>query len=152
MLAVVRIGGTVDLRRGVRDTLMMLKLDAPMNCVLVPAAPEYKGMLEKVKNHVTYGEVDKQTLVEVLRKRLRTPGNERVAEASLKSITDHSSHEELADALLSGKVRLSQFKKLHPVLRLTPPSKGFKSTKSQYPEGDLGYRGNTINELLDRMI
>ena len=78
MLAVVRIGGTVDLRRGVRDTLMMLKLDAPMNCVLVPAAPEYKGMLEKVKNHVTYGEVDKQTLVEVLRKRLRTPGNERV--------------------------------------------------------------------------
>lgn len=152
MLAVVRISGKSDLERDVKDTLKMLHLDDPNNCVLVPNKPDYLGMVEKIKDHVTYGEVDKQTLAEVLRKRLRMSNNERVNENSLKSVTGHSSHEELADALLTGKAKLSHYKKLHNVLRLTPPSKGFKSTKSHYPEGDLGYRGDAINNLLERMI
>jgi len=152
MLTVVRISGKAGLKRDIKDTLKMLRLDALHNCVLLPDTPDYKGMVEKVKYHVTYGEIDKQTLVEVLRKRLRSSNNERITETSLKNITGHNSHEELADNLLSGKVRLSNFKKLQPTLRLTPPSKGFKSIKSHYPEGDLGYRGNAINGLLKRMI
>ncbi len=152
MLAVVRIGGKAGLERDVKDTLKMLKLDAIHNCVLLPDTPDYKGMVEKVRDHITYGEIDKQTFVEMLRNRLRTSNNEKIIETSLKTLTGYNSHEELVDALLSGKVRLSNFKKLQPVLRLTPPSKGFKSTKSHYPEGDLGYRGNAINSLLERMI
>ncbi|MBI1979062.1 MAG: 50S ribosomal protein L30 [Candidatus Aenigmarchaeota archaeon] len=152
MLAVVRIGGHAGLERDVKDTLKMLKLDAIHDCVLVPNTPDYKGMVEKVRNHVTYGEIDKQTLAEILRKRLKSTNNERILDDSLKSISGHNSCDELADDLLSGKVRLSQFKKLQPVLRLSSPSKGFKSTKSHYPEGDLGYRKNTINRLLERMI
>ena len=148
----IRIRGEAGLDRDVKDTLKMLRLDAPHDCVLLPDTSDYKGMVEKVRSHITYGEVDKQTLVEVLRKRLRSSANERIAETSLKKITGHNSHEELTDDLLSGKVRLSNFKKLQPVLRLTSPSKGFKSTKSHYPEGDLGYRGNEINRLLERMI
>lgn len=152
MLAVIRISGKAGLDRDVKDTLKMLRLDAPHNCVILPDTSDYKGMIEKVRNNVTYGEADKQTLVEVLRKRLRSSNNERITEDSLKTISGHNSHEELADALLEGKVRLSNFKKLQPVLRLAPPSKGFKSIKSHYPEGDLGYRGNAINSLLERMI
>lgn len=152
MLAVVRISGRVDLERDVKDTLKMLRLDALNNCTLLPETPDYRGMAEKVRDYVTYGEIDKQTLIEMLRNRLRSSANEKVPEASLKNISGHNSHEELADALLSGNVRLSNFKKLHPVFRLTPPSKGFKSTKSHYPEGDLGYRENAINSLLKRMI
>lgn len=152
MLAVIRISGRAGLERDVKDTLRMLRLDAPHNCVLVPDTPDYKGMVEKIKDYITYGDVDKQTLVEILRKRLRTSNNESINEALLKTATGHNSHDELADALLLGKVRLSNFKKLQHVLRLTSPSKGFKSTKSHYPEGDLGYRGNAINSLLKRMI
>lgn len=152
MFAVIRISGKAGLERDVKDTLKMLRLDAPHNCVILPKTPDYTGMIEKVKDYVTYGEVDKQTLLQVLRKRLRSPNNEKVTENALKDITGHNSHEELADALLQGKVRLSNFKQLQPVLRLTSPSKGFKSTKSHYPEGDLGYRGNAINGLLERMI
>jgi large subunit ribosomal protein L30 len=152
MLAVIRIRGEAGLQRAVRDTLKMLKLDSIHNCIILPNTPDYKGMVEKVRDHVTYGEVDKQTLVEVLEKRLRSTSDERVPEDSLKEMSGHNSHEELADALLSGSVRLSNFKKIQPVLRLTSPSKGFKATKSHYPEGDLGYRGNEINSLLKRMI
>ena len=34
---------------------------------------------------------------------------------------------------------------------LKPPKGGFKSLKQMYPKGDLGYRGEKINELIKRM-
>ena len=41
---------------------------------------------------------------------------------------------------------------IKPVFRLSPPSGGFNAVKEYYPKGDLGYRGEKINELLKRMI
>ena len=41
---------------------------------------------------------------------------------------------------------------IKPVFRLSPPSKGYKSIRSDYPKGDLGNRGEAINELLKRMV
>jgi large subunit ribosomal protein L30 len=61
-------------------------------------------------------------------------------------------YEELADALLAGKVRLKDLKELEPNFRLTPPSKGFKNVKEKWPAGNLGYMQKEINELLKRMI
>lgn len=43
-------------------------------------------------------------------------------------------------------------KDLKIVFRLTPPSKGHRPIKSPYPKGACGYRGEKINELLERMI
>ncbi len=38
------------------------------------------------------------------------------------------------------------------IVPLKPPKGGFKSLKQMYPKGDLGYRGDTINQLIKRMI
>lgn len=152
MFAVVRIRGTPGLPKKVRDTLKMLRLKAPNNCVIVPENESYKGMLKVVKDACTWGEIEKDTLVELLRKRLRLKGNKRLDEKVLKEITGFNTFEEFADALLEGKVRIKDFERLSPVFRLTPPSKGYKSVKEHYPRGDLGYRGKAINELLERMI
>lgn len=38
------------------------------------------------------------------------------------------------------------------IFRLSPPSGGYKSTKIHFPKGDLGFRGEKINELLEKMI
>ena len=152
MYAVVRIRGRVGVRKEVEDTLRMLRLKRVNNCVLVPENPSFKGMLEKAKDYITWGEINKETLVALLRKRLRLKGDKRVDEKILKEVTDFNSFEEFADALLEGKIRLKDFEKLNPVFRLTPPSKGFKSVKQHWPKGDLGYRGEAINELLERMI
>jgi large subunit ribosomal protein L30 len=151
MFAVVRLRGTPGLSRKVRDTLQMLRLKAVNNCVLVPETPDYKGMLEVVKHTITWGEIDKETLVELLKKRLRLKGSKKFTEEDLKRITGYG-FEELAEALLAGKVKIKDFPQLQPVFRLTPPSKGLKSVKEFYPKGDLGYRGKAINELLKRMI
>jgi large subunit ribosomal protein L30 len=130
----------------------MLRLDAVNNCVIIPETPDYKGMLNVAKDTCTWGEIGKETLIKMLKKRLRLKGNKRIDEKTLKEITKFDSFEGLADALIEGKVKLKDFKQLQPIFRLTPPSKGFKSVKEHYPKGDLGYRGKEINELLERMI
>ena len=152
MFAVIRIRGLVGMKREIEDTLKMLRLNAVNNCVIFPEAAEYKGMLKKVKDWITWGEIEKETLVAMLKKRLRLIGNKRVEEKVLKEITDFDKFDNFADELLAGRIKLRDFEKLQPVFRLTPPSKGFKSIREPYPKGDLGYRGKEINELLERMI
>lgn len=152
MFAIIRIRGLVGMKREIEDTLKMLRLNAVNNCVIVSEAAEYKGMLKKVKDWITWGEIEKETLVAMLKKRLRLIGNKRVEEKVLKEITDFDKFENFADELLAGRIKLKDFEKLQPVFRLTPPSKGFKSIREPYPKGDLGYRGKEINELLERMI
>lgn len=38
------------------------------------------------------------------------------------------------------------------VFHLHSPRKGLKSAKKRYPKGDLGYRGDEINKLIERML
>ena len=152
MFAVIRLRGSAGIRREIKDTLEMLRLKHVNNCIILPERNDYKGMIDKVKDYVTYGEINKEILVEMLKKRLRLLGNRRIDEKILKQITKLDSFEKLADALIAGKVELKNFKEINPIFKLTPPSKGLKSIKQHYPEGDLGYRGEKINELIERMI
>lgn len=151
MFAVIRLRGSAGISRNKKDTLKMLRLKAINNCVIIPEGIDYKGMLEKVKDSATWGEIEKNTLAAMLKKRLRTKTNERIGEKDLKSITGYE-YEKFADVLLEGKIKLKDFEKLEPVFRLTPASKGLKSVKEHYPKGDLGYRGKEINGLIERMI
>lgn len=152
MFAVIRIKGKVEVRRQVEDTLQMLRIKYINNCVIVPENENYKGMLNKAKDFITWGEINKETLVKMLRKRLRAEGDKKVDEKILKEAMGFDSFEKFADELIAGKIKLGNFEKIKPVFRLTPPSKGFKSTKDAYPRGDLGYRKQEINELIERMI
>lgn len=151
MFAVIRIRGIAGTSKNVEDTLKMLRLNAVNNCVIIPETIDYKGMVERGKDSVTWGEIDKNTLIDMLKKRLRSKTNEKIGEENLKSVVGYD-YESFAAALLEGKVKLKDLEKVQPVFRLTPPSKGLKSVKLHYPKGDLGYRGNEINELLGRMI
>ncbi|MGC9059277.1 MAG: 50S ribosomal protein L30 [Candidatus Aenigmatarchaeota archaeon] len=154
MYAVIRIRGTVGVPKRIEDTLKLLRLKTLYSCNIVPENDSYRGMLEKVKDFVTYGEIERETLIHLLKKRLRMKGkgNKKVSEEDLKKVTNFNSFEEFADALLQGKVKLKDFEAFHPYFRLRPPSKGLKSIKEHWPKGDLGYRGKEINELLKRMI
>lgn len=151
MFAIIRIRGSAGKKKELGDTLKMLRMDTGNSCVIVPETADYKGVIEKLKDIITWGEIDKKTLTDMLKKRLRLKGNKRLNEENLKSITGQN-YESFADSLLEGKVRLKDFDQLQPVFKLTPPSKGFKSVLEHYPRGDLGYRGKEINKLVERMI
>ncbi|MFH8080656.1 MAG: 50S ribosomal protein L30 [Candidatus Aenigmatarchaeota archaeon] len=151
MYAAIRIRGSVRTRKEINDTLKMLRLKKNNHCVVIPETPQYKGMLIKSKDYITFGEIEEDVLAELLKKRGEIEGG-RLTEEKLKEITGFDSFEEFAKALIQGKVKLKDFKKIKPIFRLNPPRKGFKSKKLPFPKGDLGYRGKDINELLKRMM
>lgn len=71
MYAVIRIRGTAKIRKEVKDTLKFLRLNKPNHCVLVEENGVYKGMVKKVKDYITWGEVDDKTKKLLIEKRGR---------------------------------------------------------------------------------
>lgn len=151
MFAVVRLKGVVDTDKKTERALQLLRLKTPNSCVVVPDTPSYRGMLQRVKDYVTYGDISLETLVEMLKKRGRLVGSRRLNDKTVKE-TGHDAIESLAKSVFENKLHLNDVPQLKPVFKLTPPAHGFKSTKLAYPKGDLGYRGDKINELIKRMI
>lgn len=157
LLAIIRLRGRVDVPPDVDYTLKLLRLHRKFSAALYPdSLPGIQGMLRKVQGWVTWGEVSKEVLVELLRKRGRVPGNEPLTDEYVREkLGLRGGIEELAEKLLSGELQLHRLEHLiKPVFRLHPPKGGFKkSTKRMYgDEGELGYRGSDINKLLKRMI
>ncbi len=155
--AIIRIRGRVDVPPDVKYTLALLRLHRKFHCVLYPSTlPGIEGMLHKVKDWVTWGEIDRETLIELLKKRGRVPGNKPLTDDYVKTVLKiPGGIEELANKILNGEVMLHRIEdKIKPVFRLHPPRGGFKgSTKKPYGDGgELGYRGPAINELIKRML
>ena len=152
LYAVIRLRGSVKVRKEISDTMSMLKLHRVNHCVILPKTKEFEGMLRKVKDYVTYGEINKETLVMLLNNRGRLIGNKKLDHKTLKKITNFDTFEDFANALLKRKVKIKDFSQIKPVFRLNPPKHGLKSIKQHYPKGDIGYRGKKINDLLMKMI
>lgn len=152
-LAVVRIRGSVDVRSEVGETLRMLSLTRPNHCVLVDDDNFRKGMLQKAKEMVTWGEIKPETLENLLEKRGRLLGGDNLTDEVVKEKTSYDTIGEYAEAICENRSSLSAIKDLKEVFRLRPPKKGFKHVKRAVSEGGAyGYRGEGINELLSRMI
>ncbi|MEM4699398.1 MAG: 50S ribosomal protein L30 [Candidatus Nezhaarchaeales archaeon] len=153
LIAVVRLRGTVGVPGDVESTLKMLRLHKTNHATLIEDTPSYRGMLSKVAGYVTYGEIDKETLALLLRKRGRLRGERPLTDEYVKKL-GFNGLDDLAEALLEGRVRLEDIPGLKPVFRLHPPSGGFKRSLKKLigADGELGYRGPKINELLRRMM
>jgi large subunit ribosomal protein L30 len=154
-IAVIRIRGKVHVRGDIEDTLSMLNLTRKNHCVLLSKTPEYAGMIHKVNDHVTWGEVKTETILALLEKRGKTSGGRKLTDKEVKETLKFKSIKEFADALASGKASLKDVKKLKPVFSLSPPRGGFErgGIKKPYNKGGvLGYRGDEINKLIERML
>jgi len=111
-------------------------------------------MLHKVKDVVTWGELDKEGASLLLSKRGRLPGNVRLTDAYVKEHTSFKNIEEFAKAFCNGKAELKEIPGLKPVFRLHPPKKGHNrgGIKVSYSIGGaLGSRGPEINTLVKKM-
>lgn len=152
-LAVIRVRGTINVRREISDTLRMLHLARNCHATLIDNRPSYLGMLQKVHNYVTWGEVSKEVIVLLLRERGRLIGNRRVTDEYAQKI-GFKSIDDLAEAIYNLKVEFQKLPDIKPVFRLHPPSGGYGgSIKKSYKAGGVtGYRGEAINDLLKRMI
>lgn len=148
---VIRVRGTTGVNRDIADTLKMLRLHRINHAVLVEDNPSYNGMLQKAKDYVTWGEVDNETLTEIISKRGEIVGGERITNQYINDNTDYSSVEELAEALINSKVKADDIN-MKPVFRLHPPRKGYEGIRLSFNEGgSLGYRGELIKNLANKM-
>ncbi|MEM3700048.1 MAG: 50S ribosomal protein L30 [Candidatus Bathyarchaeia archaeon] len=152
-LAVVRVRGTISAPRHVRETLQMLNLTRNNYAVLIDDRPSFLGMLKTAQNFVTWGEVTKETVNELISERGRLAGNKKLTDEYAQKI-GFKSLEELAEAVFNCKIEYWKLPKVQPKFRLHPPTKGFKGKikKGYGVGGELGYRGEKINELIRRMI
>jgi ribosomal protein L30/L7E len=70
MIAIIRIHGRVKLRKDVVETFNRLNLRKRFSCVVFSEPkPEQLGMLEKVRDLVAYGEINKETYDELVKAR-----------------------------------------------------------------------------------
>jgi large subunit ribosomal protein L30 len=135
LIAAIRIRGQVGVRKDIKRTLELLKLNKKHHCIVVKENPSFIGMFEKCKDFITWGEISENILLELIKKRGRKPGNKKLTEEEALKFLEE---------IKSGKMQEKPF-------RLSPPRKGFKNTRLHYPKGDLGERKN-IDDLIKRMM
>jgi len=152
-LAVIRVRGISDVFREINETLDMLHLKGNCHATLIDNRPSYLGMLKKAQNCVTWGEISKEKILFLLKERGRRVGNTKLSDRYAQEV-GYESLKDLADAIFQTKVEYNRLPKIKPVFRLHPPSKGFKGkVKRSYSAGGVvGYRGETINTLLEKMV
>jgi len=150
---VVKVRGTISAQREVRETLQLLRLTRTNNAVLIDNRPSYKGMLYRVQNYVTWGEVSKETVALMLKERGRLAGGKKLTDESVDKL-GFKSIDSLADAIASCKAEYQKLPNVQPVFKLRPPSKGFKgkTKKSFTAGGEAGYRGERITDIIKRMV
>ncbi len=154
MIAVIRIRGRVGVREDIEKTLRLLRLRRKHTCVVLRPTKDIAGMINKVKDYVTWGEIDRETLKELLIKRGRLVGNKKLTEEYLKEKLGMSL-DDVVDKIMKGEMRLRDIPGLKPFFRLSPPRGGFERGGIKRPfhlGGALGYRGRYINDLIRRMI
>lgn len=140
LFVAVRVRGDVHLVSTTRDTLEMLRLYHRNYCIIVPNNPVYLGMLMKVKDHITWGEVSAET-----QKML----HEKRSEEFKGRESDSKNEIKYNDFVVVDGKKIKKF------FRLNSPKKGYgkKGIKTTYQNGGaLGYRGEKINDLIMRMV
>ena len=140
LLVVVRVRGLVNLRSSFKSTFQHLNLHNKNWAVLVNNTPAMKGMILKVKDYVTWGEISHDVFNELIKKRgEKYKGRDKDSKSKL----DYK------------KFIVFDEKKYNKYFRLSPPKKGYgrKGVKMAFNKGGaLGYRGEKINDLIKRMI
>ena len=153
-IAVIRMAGTVGVNRDVKDTFNFLRLYNKYTCVVVPSTKIFLGMIMKLNNYITWGEINKDTFKLLVEKRGKITKKEKFSEEYLKK-QSNTTIDKFADDFMNFKKEIKDVPGLKNFFKLCPPKGGFEKngTKKPYSLGGvLGYRKDKINELIQRML
>ena len=149
---VVRIKGQADCPYWATTTMTLLKLDKKYRATILPAKDNTLGMLRKVQHYVTWTEIDASLATELVDKKARKGGYQKITADDLKEL-GFASTAELGAALAEGKATLSKLKPLKPWFALAPPVHGFKrSTKKLYGQKGVLGQNKELDTIVRRMI
>lgn len=151
--AVIRIRGHAGVNKDIEDTMQMLHLTRINHCVVLPQTDIIRGMLYKMKDYVTWGEVSAETLARMIKFKGALAGGGLVDDAYIKERSKFTSIISLAKAVVKDEFQYAKLEGAKPLFRLAPPRKGYEGNKKSFRDGGaLGYRGDKINDLIARML
>ena len=149
---VVRIKGQADCPYWATRTMTLLKLDKKYRATILPAKENTVGMLRKVQHYVSWIELDASLAKELIDKKARKGGYQKITPEDLKEL-GFASSDELGTALAEGTATLSKLKPLKPWFALSPPRLGFKrSTKKLYGNKGILGQNKELDTIVRRMI
>lgn len=138
MIAIIRISGMVKVSKEIDEALHRLRLRRKYSAVLITPNPERIKLLKKIRNHVAYGDIDKETLKELIKKRGQPLPNKKIDNSKIAEELENKSPSDLG---------------LKPFFRLHPPRGGIESKKHfGVGKGVLGDNKKQINDLIRRML
>jgi large subunit ribosomal protein L30 len=154
-LVAIRIDGTPNVRPPEELTLNSLRMKTRFSTVLLRDNPSVRGMLQRIKDYVTWAEARKEDIELLLSNRARTTDGLGLTSKFLKKKSELAGVSELVSNLQSGKVTLAKLREMgiEPCFRLHPPRGGFpKSSKRPFTDsGELGFRKDGLHTLLVKM-
>ncbi len=153
-LAIIRIHGKKGLKKGIKDTFNMIRLYKKNTCVIIINSPYYIGMIKKINEYVTWGEIDEATFSLLLSKRGKLARKKAITEEYVKEKLNMPMYE-FVKKFITANIELKDLPGLKLFFKLSPPKGGFENggIKKQFANGGaLGYRKEKINDLLKRMI
>ena len=152
MYVIIRLRGPVGVNKEIEYTMKLLKLNKINHCVLLEENKVMYGMIQKIKDYIAYGIIDKLSLINLLKYRGKLTGNKKLTEEELSKNSSYSTFESLSEDLLNGTIKLKEMKFIKQVFRLHPPRKGHKGIKRTVQQGGtLGNHGKNITKLLYKM-
>jgi large subunit ribosomal protein L30 len=152
MFAIIRLRGSVNTKPDIKETLGLLRLNQINHCVVVPETPNYRGMIQKVKDYVAFGPINGSTLALLLENRGRLFGGEKLTDEYVAKNSSYKTIAEFAAAIVDGNAKISDMPGLNPVFRLHPPRKGHAGLKRTFQQGGaLGNYGEDISKLVEKM-
>jgi large subunit ribosomal protein L30 len=153
VFAVIRVRGSVNIKPDIKHTLKLLRLNKVNHCVIIEENDVMKGMLQVIKDYVTWGEIEKENLHKLIKSRGRLQGDKNLTDQYIKSSTSIDNIDKLSESIFKNKFIYKDIPEIKPLFRLNPPKKGYEGIKRSFKnKGALGYRGKEINKLIERMI
>ena len=152
---VVRARSDVKVERSIRETMHHMNLTRVNHAVIIADNPQYRGMLQKAKDYITWGEATEEIVEKMLSERGRMSGDHPLTDSLVKESTDFKNIGEFAKAIVANDATVKNVPGLKRVFRLHPPrgTKGWGGIKRPFVLGGaLGSRGDKIDALVERMI
>jgi large subunit ribosomal protein L30 len=154
-LVAIRLDGTPTVKHPEELTLDSLRMKSRYSSVLLRDDASVRGMLQRIKDHVTWARARKEDIELLLSNRARTPDGLGLTSKFVKEKSDFAGMSELISGLYSGKVTLARLREMgiEPCFRLHPPKGGFpNSSKRPFADsGELGFRKEGLHGLLKKM-
>jgi len=152
---VARARSNVKVEHSIRETMDYLNLTRVNHAVIIPENAQYKGMLQKAKDYITWGNADAALVEKMITERGRLMGDKPITDEYVNENTTFATIKEFAAAIVAGDATVKDLPEMKRVFRLHPPvgPKGWGGLKRSFVVGGaLGARGDEISALVERMI